>query len=84
MNLPLRPPYSRAEKPSAPPNSSQPRLIGRDIRDLRKARGRTLAALAETSGLSIGYLSLLEDAVDPSAVCGVARAQGHDLPVFRR
>jgi transcriptional regulator with XRE-family HTH domain len=55
----------------------QPRLIGREIRSLRKARGLTLAALAEASGLSIGYLSLLErDRATPSikALHAVSRA----------
>jgi transcriptional regulator with XRE-family HTH domain len=57
--------------------SDQPRLIGREIRSLRKARGFTLAALAEASGLSIGYLSLLErDRATPSikALHAISRA----------
>ena len=36
------------------------RRLGREIRGLRKARGFTLAVLAERSKLSVGYLSLLE------------------------
>ena len=52
---------------SEPSEQNEPRLIGREIRDLRKARGVTLAAVAEASGLSVGYLSLLEcDRATPS------------------
>ena len=45
---------------AAPNEPDLPRQIGREIRDLRKARGVTLAVMAETSGLSVGYLSLIE------------------------
>ena len=34
--------------------------LGRELRELRKARGHTLATLAELSGKSIGYLSQIE------------------------
>ncbi|HLW92695.1 MAG TPA: helix-turn-helix transcriptional regulator, partial [Roseiarcus sp.] len=63
----------------------QPRLIGREIRSLRKARGVTLATLAEASGLSIGYLSLLErDRATPSikALHAVSRALGVTISWF--
>ena len=68
MNRIVAPPRNRApEAPSEPTDPSQPRLIGRDIRGLRKARGVTLAEVAEASGLSVGYLSLLErDRATPS------------------
>ena len=68
---------SRADASSEPPCQDQPRLIGREIRGLRKARGVTLAELAEASGLSVGYLSLLErDHATPSikALHAVSRA----------
>ena len=54
-----------------------PRRIGREIRNLRKARGATLVAIAEASGLSVGYLSLIErDLATPSikALYAVSRA----------
>jgi transcriptional regulator with XRE-family HTH domain len=60
-------------------------LIGREIRGLRKARGVTLAELAEGSGLSIGYLSLLEcDHATPSikALHAVSRALGVTISWF--
>ena len=75
-------PTPRSERPSEP---DQPRLIGREIRGLRKARGITLAALAEASGLSIGYLSLLErDRATPSikALHAVSRALGVTISWF--
>lgn len=53
------------------------RYLGHEIRGLRKARGMTLASLAAASGLSIGYLSLLErDLATPSikALHAVSRA----------
>lgn len=34
--------------------------VGREIRTLRKAKGLTLAALSERTGLSLGYLSQVE------------------------
>jgi transcriptional regulator with XRE-family HTH domain len=55
------------------------RRLGREIRSLRKARGFTLAILAERSALSIGYLSLLErDLATPSinALLAISRALG--------
>ena len=66
MNRTLRLPPT-AEASSGSSDSGEPRLIGAEIRNLRKARGLTLTALAEASGLSIGYLSLLErDRATPS------------------
>jgi transcriptional regulator with XRE-family HTH domain len=86
MNRIVAPPRNRAaEAPSEPTDPSQPRLIGRDIRGLRKARGVTLAGLAEASGLSVGYLSLLErDRATPSikALHAVSRALGVTISWF--
>jgi transcriptional regulator with XRE-family HTH domain len=82
MNSAVRLPANRAEAPSDP---SQPRLIGREIRALRKARAITLAQLAAASGLSIGYLSLLErDRSTPSikALYAVSRALGVTISWF--
>jgi transcriptional regulator with XRE-family HTH domain len=85
MNRIARLPPNRAEAPSEPPDPSQPRLIGRDIRGLRKARAITLTELAAASGLSIGYLSLLErDRATPSikALHAVSRALGVTISWF--
>jgi transcriptional regulator with XRE-family HTH domain len=59
--------------------------LGREIRGLRKARGLTLSQLAEKSGLSIGYLSLLErDRATPSinALHTISRALGVTISWF--
>ena len=86
MNRIVAPLRNRAaEAPSESADPSQPRLIGRDIRGLRKARGVTLAGLAEASGLSVGYLSLLErDRATPSikALHAVSRALGVTISWF--
>jgi transcriptional regulator with XRE-family HTH domain len=86
MNRALRsPPRPRPEAPAEASQSRQPRLIGREIRGLRKARGLTLTGLAETSGLSIGHLSLLErDRATPSikALHAVSRALGVTISWF--
>src|SRR5579871_6739650 len=78
-------PRRRAEAPPEPADQDEPRLIGSDIRGLRKARGLTLTGLAEASGLSIGYLSLLErDRATPSikALHAVSRALGVTISWF--
>lgn len=75
---------SRAAAPDPSP-PDQPRPIGREIRSLRKARSVTLAELAGASGLSIGYLSLLErDRATPSikALQAVSRALGVTIGWF--
>jgi transcriptional regulator with XRE-family HTH domain len=86
MNRIVAPPRNRAAEARAESTDpSQPRLIGRDIRGLRKARGVTLAGLAEASGLSVGYLSLLErDRATPSikALHAVSRALGVTISWF--
>jgi transcriptional regulator with XRE-family HTH domain len=77
-----RPRHESASEPSEP---GEPRLIGSDIRGLRKARGLTLTDLAEASGLSIGYLSLLErNRATPSikALHAVSRALGVTISWF--
>jgi transcriptional regulator with XRE-family HTH domain len=84
MNRVLSSSRGRAEAP-AEPNPNEPRLIGSEIRGLRKARAVTLAELAEASGLSVGYLSLLErDRATPSikALHAVSRALGVTISWF--
>jgi len=61
------------------------RYLGPEIRGLRKARNQTLAAVAQASGLSVGYLSLLErDRATPSinALHAVSRALGVTVSWF--
>ena len=61
------------------------RRLGREIRGLRKARGFTLANLAERSRLSVGYLSLLErNLATPSinALHAISRALGVTVSWF--
>jgi transcriptional regulator with XRE-family HTH domain len=85
MNRILRPSRSRADSPAEPQDPGAPRLIGSEIRGLRKARAVTLAELAQASGLSVGYLSLLErDRATPSikALHAVSRALGVTISWF--
>jgi transcriptional regulator with XRE-family HTH domain len=75
------------EPASESSDSGEPRPIGGEIRGLRKARGLTLTDLADASGLSIGYLSLLErDRATPSikALHAVSRALGITISWFPR
>lgn len=61
------------------------RKLGREIRGLRKARGYTLAVLGTKTGLSVGYLSLLErDLCTPSinALHSISRALGVTISWF--
>jgi transcriptional regulator with XRE-family HTH domain len=77
---------SRPPEPgAAAAQEDLPRRIGNDIRGLRKARSLTLTDLAQASGLSVGYLSLLErDRATPSikALHGVSRALGVTISWF--
>ena len=85
MDRIARLPPNRAEASAEPPDPSQPRLLGSEIRGLRKARAITLTELAAASGLSIGYLSLLErDRATPSikALHAVSRALGVTISWF--
>ncbi|MCC7272945.1 MAG: helix-turn-helix transcriptional regulator [Alphaproteobacteria bacterium] len=71
--------------PPAAPETGDVRHLGREIRGLRKARGLTLAVLAAQSGLSVGYLSLLErDLATPSinALYAISRALGVTVSWF--
>jgi transcriptional regulator with XRE-family HTH domain len=74
-------------EPAGPSVGDAPDIqrIGRVIRGLRKARGLTLTELAEKSGLSIGYLSLVErDRATPSinALHAISRALGVTISGF--
>lgn len=42
--------------------------IGREVREVRKARGMTVADLAEATGLSVGMLSKIENGVTSSSL----------------
>ena len=42
--------------------------IGREVRDLRKARGMTVADLAGVTGLSVGMLSIIENGVTSASL----------------
>lgn len=71
--------------PAEPAGAPDIQKIGREIRGLRKAKGLTLSELAEKSGLSIGYLSLLErDRATPSinALHAISRALGVTISWF--
>src|SRR3954453_8467875 len=86
----LRAPPGEAETPPSrgAPTAEAPaaiRYLGPEIRNLRKARGMTLAAVAAASGLSVGYLSLLErDRATPSinALHAISRALGVTISWF--
>lgn len=49
-----------AARVARPPREAAPIPLGEQIRDLREARGLSLARLAEATGKSIGYLSQIE------------------------
>jgi transcriptional regulator with XRE-family HTH domain len=83
----LRPPPVDQAQPAFPgPADNAPvRHLGREIRGLRKARSLTLAAVAQASDLSVGYLSLLErDLATPSinALHAISRALGVTISWF--
>ena len=85
MSRAHRLPSPRAERLPDLSEADEPRLLGGDIRGLRKSRGLTLTDLADASGLSIGYLSLLErDRATPSirALHAVSRALGVTISWF--
>ena len=47
---------------------SEVRTLGADLRALRKARGLTLAALADALGKSVGWLSQVERDISEPAI----------------
>lgn len=61
--------------------------IGREVRELRKERGQTVAELAQATGLSAGMLSKIENGgISPSltSLQTLARALGVHLSTFFR
>jgi len=56
--------------------------VGAQVKRWRRERGQTLAALAERSGLNIGYLSQIEnDKASPSLSCLAAIGDALDVPI---
>ena len=67
---------------AAAPSSRQRPLVGARIRRRRRDRGLTLAAVAELTGLNIGYLSQVEnDKASPSLETLAALAEALDVPI---
>jgi transcriptional regulator with XRE-family HTH domain len=66
---------------SEPP--PRPRIsVGRHVRRWRADRGLTLAAVAEQTGLNLGFLSQIEnDKASPSLACLSALAGALDVPM---
>jgi transcriptional regulator with XRE-family HTH domain len=65
-----------------PPPSRQRPLVGSRIRRRRSERGLTLAAVAELTGLNVGYLSQVEnDKASPSLETLAALAAAMDVPI---
>jgi len=60
----------------------RPPPVGRQVRRWRGQRGLTLAKVAESAGLNVGYLSQIEnDKASPSLACLAALATALDVPV---
>lgn len=55
-----RAPTDSARSKVADISAAAPNRVGAEIRGLRKARNLTLTQLAQASGLSVGYLSMVE------------------------
>jgi transcriptional regulator with XRE-family HTH domain len=66
---------------TAPEERRRP-AVGRQIRRWRAERGLTLAAVAERTGLNLGYLSQIEnDKASPSLSCLASLGDALDVPV---
>ena len=78
----------RAEAPRAAPAAETPRddgLIGSKLRALRLRQNKTLQAVSESTGISVGHLSQLErDLVSPSikTLHDLSRALGVNISWF--
>jgi transcriptional regulator with XRE-family HTH domain len=60
----------------------RPPAVGRQVRRWRAERGLTLARVAESAGLNVGYLSQIEnDKASPSLACLSAIAGALDVPI---
>ena len=69
------------EQPTAEVDRRAP-AVGRQIRRWRLDRGLTLARLAGSTGLNIGYLSQIEnDKASPSLACLSSLATALDVPI---
>jgi transcriptional regulator with XRE-family HTH domain len=71
--------------PAPQPNAPRPVAFGGRIRELRRKAGLTLQALADASGISVGFLSQVErDKATPSlgTLASVAAALGVEVDVF--
>src|SRR6266540_284469 len=56
--------------------------VGAQVKRWRRERGQTLAAVAERSGLNIGYLSQIEnDKASPSLSCLAAIGDALEVPI---
>lgn len=74
-----------APETAAPYASNEPERrplpVGRQVRRWRTERGLTLAAVAERSGLNVGYLSQIEnDKASPSLACLGSIGTALDVP----
>ena len=71
-----------AVEPPVDGSGRKPPAVGRQIRRWRAERGLTLARVAESTGLNVGYLSQIEnDKASPSLACLSALAGALDVPV---
>ena len=60
----------------------RPPAVGRQVRRWRTERGLTLARVADSTGLNVGYLSQIEnDKASPSLACLSALAGALDVPI---
>jgi transcriptional regulator with XRE-family HTH domain len=68
--------------PSPEPHGRKPPAVGAQIRRWRGERGLTLAKVAHSAGLNVGYLSQIEnDKASPSLACLSAIGAALDVPV---
>ncbi len=71
-----------AIEPTVEAGGRRPPAVGRQIRRWRAERGLTLARVAESAGLNVGYLSQIEnDKASPSLACLSALAGALDVPI---
>jgi transcriptional regulator with XRE-family HTH domain len=70
-------------EPAPPSRPDRPRpAVGRHVRRWRQERGLTLAAVAERSGLNVGYLSQIEnDKASPSLEALAAVSEALTVPI---
>jgi len=64
------------------PPGRHPPAVGAQVRRWRVERGLTLAKVAQSAGLNVGYLSQIEnDKASPSLACLSARSSALDVPI---